>query len=371
VRCSFFTNELAKAVALAYKGVPRGASEPVFRCLSIETDDDSDNEVHLRATDNRNALLVAVPALVKEKGHRIVDAALLKKIVSAMAKARPNGSECTLVGTDKGFELSSGSTTYELKCEDPKDFPSQPEVKVKHTCEADLGTLMTAFKQVLVVGGKDSPTFQDCLFECEDTTITVVATDSVRLCVKKIDVDRDGWGSFNVCLPRDAVLEVTKYMPKKGRITIEFGEDLVGFYGDDVELVCRQSDATFPKYRQILPKNDGTIVLGETKAMIDAINELLAVAADNKNKIHFDVKDEKVKLTAEEPVSKTKAQAVLEVSIDGLDRELCFNGKYVLDFLNVCGTGTFKANLTSKIYPAAFSPYEDDSFLYILMPINL
>ena len=64
------------------------------------------------------------------------------------------------------------------------------------------------------------------------------------------------------------------------------------------------------------------------------------------------------------------AEESIPMQIDGEDNlEIAFNHQYVLDALNVMGEQT-RIEMQSSLKPGIFKPGEDESYLYLVMPVR-
>jgi DNA polymerase-3 subunit beta len=61
----------------------------------------------------------------------------------------------------------------------------------------------------------------------------------------------------------------------------------------------------------------------------------------------------------------------LDASVEGEQMEIAFNGRYLIDMLNVIGTEQVVLEATNPSRPGILKPVGDDNLIYVIMPMHI
>ncbi len=129
-------------------------------------------------------------------------------------------------------------------------------------------------------------------------------------------------------------------------------------------------DGVFPDYRQIIPKTPTTTVVVLKQDLLNAL-KLSNIFSDKFNQINLTVKpkDKIFELSSvNHDVGENKTY--LDASIEGEEVALGFNYKYFLDCFQSVTTDSLVIKFSGPSLPIIISPVSDNSFMYLIMPMN-
>ena len=150
------------------------------------------------------------------------------------------------------------------------------------------------------------------------------------------------------------------------------------FHTQNLDLVSRLIDGTFPNFRQIIPKEHSTRAVVETKQYAEAIKRAALFARDSSNITRVKINPGEndglepgsitVEATAEDLGDNT---STINAAVDGAELQIIFNVKYLADVLTVIGTPevALEANATTK--PGVIRPVGADDYTYVIMPMHI
>ena len=147
----------------------------------------SNGESRLRATDMELGLDVALEAEAEGAGAVVLPGRLLVEVVRSL----PDGSvTLELREQERDVEISAGSSRFHLRTIPADDFPKFPDAEgdpIKLPAEA----LRETIGRVARAASRDEarPVLTGVLVTAEGTELTMVATDSYRLAVKRTRLD--------------------------------------------------------------------------------------------------------------------------------------------------------------------------------------
>jgi len=361
--------DLLGATQIVSRGIPSTTAEPmllnVFATLA-------DGCLTLLATDNRITIQNRFQVQQARPGRMAVSGHLLLEVLQAIQTSR---SDSVTLDCQSGWKVSlvSADARYSLSGFDPDDFPIVPafEGQTQFSLPGDL--LKEMIRKVVVVtsgsmGGMQ--TYEEVLFEAKDGELTLVATDSVRLAIRSESLEGRSLPELNFLIPSHALIEASRILKGDEEINWDVSEDQAAIRSGTTELRARLSDKTFPNFRMILPKSQSRNLRVNTREFRDSLKGVIPLAREIKDKVYIEFESDRL-IISSTSIELGEARREMEVSLEGEPIKLAFNGKYLLDFLSVIDTETFRWGMTSATYPATLTPDSDGStYTYILMPIT-
>jgi DNA polymerase-3 subunit beta len=156
----------------------------------------------------------------------------------------------------------------------------------------------------------------------------------------------------------------------KGDLEIIFDKNQAAFQNSEIYLVSRLIDGTFPDYKQIIPKAP---ISTATVLKNDFINALKAsnVFSDTLNQVKLRVLNENGALGVEAKNNDVgEYKDVIKAKNTGEDIELNFNSKYINDCFQSISSESVVLSFAGVGRPLIIQGNSDNSFLYIVMPMN-
>ena len=365
--------DLLHGVQIVSKAIPSSTSESVLLNILLKAEDEG-KSLSLFATDNRISIRQKLPIKMEMGGELSVPGGLFSDILQSIQTV--SAEELRLATTeDNKIEISSEEATYNITGTDPRSFPliPSPEGDIEFTMTGDL--LRNTIRQVAVTasaGPGVAQGYDKALMEAKEGILTTVTTDTVRLAVRKEKIEN--LPDFEIMVPIHALQELYKVLTPAAEVKVLISDDQISFTFGETEFQARLCEHEFPDYRKIIPKEHSRTFGLDAKDFTNAIKGVLPVARENKNKVHLELKDSQLIVTAQSHEGRARRQ--LAADIAGEEIELAFNAKFILDFLAVTDAKKVTWGVTSSIHPATIEPiYEKEadekSYLYLLMPINI
>ncbi len=357
-----FQNAVAQAERIAGKHL----SLPILRCVLIIAEG---KEVVLRATNLDLAFEARIAAQVGEDG--IV--ALPADTLSAFLHTTPHTETIDVFQEESYVKLSTEKTNTKMRTFNHDDFPIIPAIPQKVIFSAKGGEFVQGLKSVWWSASSASikPELSSVYVYGDGNDLVCVGTDSFRLAEKKLQAKIEQ-GFEGVLIPLKNVAEVMRHIESAGNNNIDIVSDghQIGVTIGGNYLSSRIVEGVFPDYRQIIPKEYETQAVILKQDMIDALKQS-RIFSDSFNKVtaRFDVDDKTVTLTTNNPETG-ESTITLEAAVTGNSLELNFNYAYWADSLQAIKTDSIAVELAGAGKPARIRSVGDQSFTYIVMPMN-
>jgi DNA polymerase-3 subunit beta len=236
-----------------------------------------------------------------------------------------------------------------------------------------LGELRGAIDSVIFAASGDMhrQILTGVQFTYDGSVLTLVATDTHRLAVKKIA--RKGIGSQLTAVVPERALRAMRSLPvaEDQSITIRFGNDRLGVEAGGAKVVAQLISGAYPNWERVVPSESTRTWNIEVDELDDRLHRALIVAKDSANRVKFRGQGETLLITAR---SEEKGEAKEELAIvsQNGDIDIAFNGQYVRDAISAISGPGVRVEMTENSRPAVFRPADDgDDYFCVIMPMAL
>ena len=321
----------------------------------------------LRSTNLSLGIEIEIPAKIEKEGSLAVSGSVLNSIFSNIS---PN-ENVFIEEKDGNLFIKTKKSQIKLKSQPSDDFPTIPNVS-GNSFEIDSKKLIEGIKAVFYSASVSDikPEISSVYLYTDGENLVFVSTDSFRLAEKKLKI-RGMEEIPGILIPFKNIGEVLKVFGEVGGVVkVFFNKNQISFSTDNVYLTSRVIDGVFPDYRQIIPKNNTTDVVVLKQDLLNAL-KISNVFSDKFNQVNLTISPkEKIfelsSLNNDVGENKTYLDAVL----NGEKVELSFNYKYFLDCFQSINTDSVSIKFLGNSKPIIISPVSDQSFTYLIMPMN-
>jgi|GEM_PF-480226 DNA polymerase-3 subunit beta len=367
--------EFFEAITATLAAASVRTSVPILQNVKIEATDhlanSSEKLAGLRVTgcDGEMWVVRELPCLVTEPGALCLNARTLQQIVSQL----PDGDLSLYTLDGHSAMLKQGASEYRLASLESDDFPEPPGYGGDAELTLPLGELRQAVDAVSYAVSQDShrQILTGVLFVYDGSILTLVATDTHRLAVRKLN--REGIGSnINVVVPEKA-LKAIKGLPAADdfEVTLRFGGGRVGVDAGGAHVVSQLLAGTYPNWERVVPQEHTRVWSAEVDQLSEKVKRAMIIARDSSDRVRFKGDGDQIIIAARSEERGEAKEEVLMVADNG-DVEIAFNGKYVSDVLNSLGGPGVRIEMTESSRPAVFKSADDDgNYLCVIMPMAL
>jgi len=270
--------------------------------------------------------------------------------------------DITLETINDYLYIKQNSSKYKLPMLNPNDFPLFPEINDKPKFNINSKTLVQSIKKIAPAIDTNNPKFElnGSLINIKDNTINLVATDTKRLAIVKIEHKTEN--DFSLIIPRKAIGEIQKLF--FDTIEMFYDENTLIASAANFLFYTKLINGKFPDYERIIPKNKNFRIQLSRELMVESIKQIAIIS----NEIKITFKSEKIVF---ESLNDDNIEAKTEIDYKtGLDDDifLAVNSRYMLDFLSHSDGQTFTLGFNDSGLPFTL---ESDNFITIVMPIML
>ena len=328
-----------------------------------------EKQLTLTATNMELATVEYVNAKAKKNGTITVPAKLLAEFVSNLPK-----EPVTLKTNSDKLTISAGKYKSTINGILADDFPELPKINEKEAVTFKIGVdiFKEAVNQVIIAASNDTtrPALTGVYFNTFEGSLYIAATDGYRLADRKF-VDKVK-SEIKAIVPRDALQEVLRSIADSmDEIEVLITDTQIRFRMGEIEITSKLIDASFPDYRQLIPKTSDSDILLDKAELIRMTKVAALFARESGGSITCEAnKDENnfsVSAVASELGENTAAMEAEGIKTDG---KVALNSRYLLDALNSTIEGKIIFSLSGKLAPVVIRNQKSQDYTHIIMPLK-
>lgn len=327
----------------------------------------NDEGIKMRATNLEVGIDLKLEGEIKSNGVVAVPAAILQQIAGSLmgeGTVQLEHAGDTVVLKNKTGRSSIKTVPYD-------DFPSIPFPENPKNRIVISGVLLKNLFTSIASCASSSmirPELASIYLSIEGGVLTAVATDSFRLAEKKVPLTNKGTqGKF--LIPAKNSLEIAQALPNDD-IIVSFNEHQCAFVSNKGMFVSRLTNAVYPDYRQIIPKESvaEAIIL---KKDFEAALKRTTIFSDAFQKIRLSFEPKKntcVFFARNADIGESSETITAQVTGNALD--ISFNHRYLAAALPLTNTESLSLLASGVGRPLIIKGVGDTSLLYLVSPMN-
>lgn len=365
MKVSIARSELLDALSVVAKGMSARSTLPILSGILFSA---AGAEIQMQATDLEISIRTSSPALVEKEGQTVLPGKLLSDIVRNLPEAA-----VTIEVDGEVAHVKCQHSAFTVKTLNPADFPKFPEVAIEKTITLPSSTMVGMVRQVSRAVSRDETraVLTGILLVIEGPSVRMVATDSYRLAVREVVLEKIAGENIEVVIPGKALEEVTRLSGDVEEVVLGVSENQVVFEFGPTTFVTRRIEGSFPNYKQLIPKEPETTAVLSAEELTAAVKRVSLMALHNTPlKISVNVEDQTLSLSATTQ-DVGDASEDLMVKAEGKDVEIAFNHGFLMDGLTSANTEDVRLEVQSALKPGLLKTVGDEGFLYLLMPVRL
>ena len=207
-----------------------------------------------------------------------------------------------------------------------------------------------------------------------------MVTDSYRLAEKKVKIKSNSEEDKKIIVPAKTLQELLRILSlglgdevedKNQEIKFYISENQILFTYGSTELVSRLIEGQYPDYQQIIPTNSKTKVSINQQELTRAVKMASLFSKTGVNDVNLDFPAGKNQVVISSVSGQTGENITnLEAKVSGDDNGMVINYRYLLEGLNNMEKEMIKIDIIDSNTPCLIRPEQDESYLYIIMPIK-
>ncbi|HWF77176.1 MAG TPA: DNA polymerase III subunit beta [Caulobacteraceae bacterium] len=367
---------LLKALGHVQSAVERRNTIPILSNALISA---SDGQIGLSTTDLDMQIADASPAQVDASGQITAPAHTLYEIVREL----PEGADVTLSYTreDPRLEVRAGRARFNLPVLPAGDFPAMTADGLSDPIAIDTDDFIRLIdKTRFAVSTEETRYYLNGLYlhvvvQDGRPKLRAVATDGRRLALAEMPAPDGFSGAPGVIIPRKTVSEARRLMDDAGEtVTIAVSAQKVCFGFGHATLVSKVIDGSFPRYEEVLPRENRRVVAVDNALFAAAVRRVATISNEQSRPVRLAIESGHMTLTVRN-IDASQAVEELEVDYEGEPFEIGFNGRYVMDVAAQMGGDVAEFRFAETVAGGGLEPTlvldpTDAGVQYVLVPMR-
>ena len=275
-----------------------------------------------------------------------------------------------------GIEIKSNNGKFKLSGFNGEEFPKIPSIEKASELNITSVALSNAITKTLFATGNDElrPVMSGVLFELSEESLTFVSTDAHKLVrYRRLDAKADKGATF--IMPKKP-LTLLKGILDSGdsQVKVQYNAMNAYFEFNNIQLICRLIDGTYPNYEAVIPKENNNILTIDRKNFLASVKRVSIFSNKTTHQVRLKISGSELSIAAEDLDYSNEANERLTCSYDGEDIEIGFNSRFLVEMLNNLDSAEVQLQLSEPNRAGLLVPEggdENEEVLMLVMPVML
>ncbi len=332
------------------------------------------NSLILSSTDMDISIIEKISCNVLEEGATTINSQILYDIVRKL----DDSSQIEVISNNgKLLTLRSDDSRFSLASLPKEDFPiidqNNEGVSIKINSQIFYKLID---KTKFAISNEETRYFLNGLYfsinnENDKASLTLVGTDGHRLAKFTHDIEKTTEIASGVIVPKKTIFELSKLLSDIDKdIEINISPSKIIFFIDNLVLISKLIDGTFPDYKRVIPTDNKNILELNRNKLLSAVDRVSTVANDKSPVIKFKFLKNIINLNSVNLENSTATED-LKLDYDGDEFEIGFNSKYIMDIINNLEDDSIFFNLKDGSSPIIAYEKSNTNLVYVLMPMRV
>ncbi len=269
-------------------------------------------------------------------------------------------------------EIRSGGSSFHLRVLPAEDFPKFPEEN-EEPLKIPAAALAETVDVVARAASRDDmrPVLTGVLVNAAGEEMTMVATDSYRLAVKRTTLEPALGGELEANIPARALRELGRIISadEVEQVAVSLLPNQAVFKAGAIVLNTRLIDGQFPNFRQLLPESyDHDVRLPRTEFL--EVARRVSQLAQRNAPLRLSFAPGELTIAASTP-DVGDAEETMPAAFEGEALEIGFNPEFLKEGIESVEGDEVMLRLISPLRPGLLQPVDNEDFRYLVMPIRL
>jgi DNA polymerase-3 subunit beta len=361
---------LAAAVDRVLNVVPQKTTMPVLGHLLVEA---SAQQVTLTATDLDLTISTTIDAEVSREGSVTLPAKRFSEIVRQLDPA----ADVSLDVSKANTLITAGRANFRILGMGAEEFPKIPSLGFKKGVNIPADTLKKAIQKTVFCVSRDETrrALTGVLWEVGKDSMAMVGTDGHRLARISVPVEIAIDAKRECIVPTKALNQIVRLAGEAvdGGVSVKLADDHVIFRLEKTTLLTRLIEGPFPKYQDVIPKDNDKKVIAKRDGLTDALRRVSLLSDNLTHQVRMALKRDQLVLSARTQ-DIGEAQEEVEAQYGGEEMDMGFNAQYLAEVLRNVETEDVLLSLSTPLNAGLVEPLEqgeDENYLCLIMPLRL
>ena len=364
---TFQKANLQKAINVLQKVSQNKTSSNLPGAIYMTT---KNGQVELQGNDFELGIRLTIDGDIKEPGTLVVGSRYFQELIRKLP-----GDTIEIYKPEDGNSLTitSGSSEFNLVTLHPDDFSLVEQIHDQDHVNIDSFAMkeLIDLTNYAAATDEDRPVFTGAFLEIKENEVTMVATDTHRMAVKKITIDEPATTPMRAIIPTKTLAEVSRLLPtdNPAMINIIWNRTQIVFNFESIYIISRLIEGTYPEYEKVIPSQFDSSAVIDRREFAGAVDRVSLLAKDiSYNVIRYDWAESNVTLSTQN-TEIGMAKEDVAVEFKGTPFTISFNGRYISDILRH-STGDNIHLFLKQNGPVVIRQDNNPNYTYVVTPVR-
>lgn len=335
----------------------------------------SDTEIHISASDLETTMTARINVDMAEgQGSVAIPARILLDTLKTFSDIPVT---LDIDPGNFGVTLTAGEGKYKLAGQNGEEYPQVPPIEEASNLSVESEVLYHAITKTIFAASNDDlrPVMAGVFCEISPENTTFVATDAHKLVrYRRMDVNAKESASF--ILPKKPLNQLKHILVHDDMpVQIDYSETNARFTFKNITLTCRLIDGRYPNYSAVIPASNPNRMTVDRLPFLNAIKRVSIFSNQTTYQVKFKIAGSELNLSAEDLDYSNEARERLECHYEGVDMEIGFNSKFMVEMLNNLETEQVMLAMSEPNRAGLITPVNpenaNEEVLMLVMPVML
>ncbi len=270
------------------------------------------------------------------------------------------------------IDITGGSANFHIYGSNPEDYPASFDIPTdEQAIKLEQPKLKKIIKSVSFATSNEEtrPAFNGILFKCTGNTLSLTASDTYRLAIKEESDSNWDFNDVNSLVPARSMRELLRILDDSSiNVSFYMGDNMIFFLLNQVVFVSRLLEEKYPDVSGVIPKEYKTRVIVDRSFFEETISRASILTEGKNQAVNIIVKNKEMEIRV--AGQEGSMEEIIGVEQTGEDIELFANTRFVLDVLKIIDEDRVVVDFHGDGGPLIFRMPDDQSFLYLVLPIK-
>ena len=353
------------AITHVAKGVAQKSTIPELERLKLRLDHDM---LELTGYDLEFGIQRTIEVESEDSGEFVILPRLLSEAVRRFSGERVQME----VDENYGVRMTFDATQFQISAMSAEEYPSLPNLSMQSGMQIEQSVLNSMIRQTSYAASTSEakPVLTGELFEVEQDVLHVAAIDGYRLAVRQEPISSAE--NFRFVVPKRTLLEVANMLKDDAEDLCDISADrrYVVFEFNGYTVFSRLLEGEFHNYRSSIPNQHETEVLMDTVELTRCLERCsLLISGKYNAPVRCTFSGGALEIWCKTGIGEIHDKIPAQIS--GPDVTIGFDNRFLLEAVRAADCDQVKIQLTGGNRVATLVPPQGESFLFLLMPIQL
>ncbi|MBT3145605.1 DNA polymerase III subunit beta [Neptunomonas phycophila] len=290
-----------------------------------------------------------------------------------ICKSLPDDSRIELELSGQKMVIKSGRSRFSLSTLPAAEFPNVEDSPQTFGLTLSQGQLRYLIEQTGFSMAQQDVRYylNGMLLEVTENSLRTVATDGHRLATSVASVETDQTGDHQIIVPRKGILELARLLQHGDEpLQLVIGANHIRAHVGDFTFTSKLVDGKFPDYQRVIPRNGDKDVLGDRQELRKVFSRIAILSNEKYRGVRLSLTSGFLQVMANNP-EQEEAEETIAIDYQGEALEIGFNVNYLLDVLSILNTDVVRFTLSDSNSSALIQGFDEDSSVYVIMPMRM